>query len=96
MSPFLTKESCSYIKLFDVGSKIIINKLPNSYLPGRVVFFLMNLHIVPRKIWLTRHGQSQDNVKGVLGGDSLLTSAGETYARRLAEWLGSRMKDNKA
>jgi hypothetical protein len=44
----------SFIKMFDVGKKIIVHNLPSSYLPGRVVFFLMNLHIIPRPIFLVR------------------------------------------
>ncbi len=40
--------------MFDVGKKIIVHNLPSSYLPGRVVFFLMNLHIIPRPIFLVR------------------------------------------
>jgi broad specificity phosphatase PhoE/predicted kinase len=83
-------EGVSYIKLFDVGKKIIINNLPDSYLPGRVVFFLMNLHIVPRPIFLTRHGQSEDNLNDRIGGDSKLTPQGEQYAQVLSAWIAER------
>jgi len=34
------------------------------YLPGRIVFFLMNLEINKSPIYLTRHGESQYNVQG--------------------------------
>lgn len=33
-----------------------------------------------RKIWLTRHGESQFNTKGLIGGDSLLSERGERCA----------------
>jgi len=50
----------------------------------RVVHFVMNLHTLPRTFFLTRHGQSEYNLLGKIGGDSGLTPAGIEYARRLA------------
>ena len=44
----------------------------------------MNLHTLPRTFFLTRHGQSEYNLLGKIGGDSGLTPAGKEYARRLA------------
>lgn len=50
----------------------------------QVVHFVMNLHMLPRTFYLTRHGQSEYNLLGKIGGDSGLTPAGKEYARRLA------------
>lgn len=33
----------------------------------------MNAHLYPRVIWLTRHGESIDNIHGRIGGDSSLS-----------------------
>lgn len=44
-----------------------------------------------RKIWLTRHGESQYNQAALIGGDSLLSTTGEQYAHYLPEVLISRM-----
>jgi len=88
-------EGVSFIKMFDVGKKIIVHNLPSAYLPGRVVFFLMNLHIIPRPIFLTRHGQSMDNVEDKIGGDSSLTPAGEKYAQALSSWINKRIYEAK-
>lgn len=46
----------------------------------------MNLHTLPRTFYLTRHGQSEYNLLGKIGGDSGLTPAGVEYARRLAQF----------
>ena len=46
----------------------------------------MNLHTLPRTFYLTRHGQSEYNLLGKIGGDSGLTAAGVEYARRLAQF----------
>ena len=43
----------TYVKLIDVGSRVIVNQLQD-YLQSRVVYYLMNLHIKPRSIWLSR------------------------------------------
>jgi 6-phosphofructo-2-kinase/fructose-2,6-biphosphatase 4 len=45
--------SYSYIKNINVGERIIVNKV-NGYLPTRIVYYLMNLHIMPRRIYLCR------------------------------------------
>jgi len=54
------------------------------YLSLKIVHFVMNLHTLPRTFYLTRHGQSEYNLLGKIGGDSGLTPAGREYARRLA------------
>jgi hypothetical protein len=54
---------CFVAQLVDVGRRVIINKI-HSYIAARVVFFLMNLNITPRPIFLTRHGQSEFNAAG--------------------------------
>ena len=43
----------TYCKLIDVGHQVIINRLQD-YLQSRVIYYLMNLHIKPRSIWLSR------------------------------------------
>lgn len=43
----------TYVKLINVGQRIIVNRLQD-YLQSRCVYFLMNLHIKPRSIWLSR------------------------------------------
>lgn len=43
----------TYVKLINVGSQVIINQIQD-YLQSRVVYYLMNLHIRPRSIWLSR------------------------------------------
>jgi 6-phosphofructo-2-kinase/fructose-2,6-biphosphatase 2 len=43
----------TYLKILDVGKQCIIN-LIQDYLQSRVVYYLMNLHIKQRSIWLSR------------------------------------------
>ena len=51
----------------------------------------MNLHTLPRTFYLSRHGQSEYNLLGKIGGDSSLTKSGLEYARRLATYARDEM-----
>ena len=44
-----------------------------------------------RKIWLTRHGESEYNRKALLGGDSNITEAGQKYAAALPDIVIDRV-----
>ncbi|KAL1961926.1 hypothetical protein VTN77DRAFT_755 [Rasamsonia byssochlamydoides] len=72
----------TYVKLINVGSTVIINQIKD-YLSSRLVYYIQNLHIKPRSIWLSRHGESEYNLLGKIGGDSDISSRGEAYARAL-------------
>ncbi|KAH1159837.1 hypothetical protein GYH30_031539 [Glycine max] len=92
----------SYIKMIDYGrsvghgGQIQVNNI-SGYLPGRIVFFLVNTHLTPRPILLTRHGESQDNVRGRrIGGDTAISEAGELYSKKLAKFVGKRIKSERA
>ncbi len=72
-----------FIKVIDVGRKMTLHRI-QGYLPARVVHFLLNLHIQPRSVWLTRHGESTFNVLGRIGGDAPLSDAGRACTHDLA------------
>ncbi|KAK8596531.1 hypothetical protein V6N13_001152 [Hibiscus sabdariffa] len=88
----------SYIKMIDMasghGGQIQVNNI-SGYLPGRIVFFLVNTHLTPRPILLTRHGESRDNVRGRIGGDSVLSDTGEIYMKKLANFVEKRLKNER-
>jgi len=74
----------SFIKMFNC-KKFVINNV-RGYLPLKIVHFAMNLHTLPRNFYLTRHGESEYNALGKIGGDSMLSKIGIEYARRLAQY----------
>ncbi|XP_031271771.1 6-phosphofructo-2-kinase/fructose-2,6-bisphosphatase isoform X3 [Pistacia vera] len=92
-------EEGSYIKMIDMvsghGGQLQVNNI-SGYLPGRIVFFLVNTHLTPRPILLTRHGESRDNVRGRIGGDNVLSDKGEIYAKKLANFIEKRLKSERA
>ena len=53
----------------------------------RILHFLINLHIIPRPIFLSRHGQSEYNVLCKIGGDSNLSEMGIKYVLWAVERL---------
>jgi len=76
----------SYVKLINVKEHVIINRVQD-YLQSRIVYFLINLHIKPRSIYLLRHGESLHNLQGKIGGDAALSPAGEAFACALPQLL---------
>ena len=84
--PVEDDEGCAYTKLIDVGRKLVAHEM-SGFLKARLLFFLSNLRITPKPIWITRHGESEYNVRGLIGGDSNLSSRGVAYAKRLAAYM---------
>lgn len=74
----------SYCKITDVGKSVVVNAF-SGYLESRIAFFLMNLHLTPRNIYLSRHGESMFNVEGKIGGDADLSPRGFKYAEALPQ-----------
>lgn len=90
----VTENDYTYIKLINVGSQVIINMI-RGYLESRIVYYLMNLHTAPRKIYMSRHGESQFNVQGKIGGDSALSPRGILYANKLPELVRKNLGDKE-
>ncbi|KAI8975606.1 6-phosphofructo-2-kinase-domain-containing protein [Mycotypha africana] len=88
----ITEDDLTYIKLINVGSQNIINHI-QGYLESRIVYYLMNLHIAPRKIYFSRHGESQYNLLGKIGGDSNLSERGRLYASKLPELIKTNLEE---
>ena len=76
----------AFIQMIDVGRKIISHRI-RGFLSAQANYYLLNFNLAPRQIWITRHGESQDNVKGLIGGDSDLTSTGKAYAEALTAFI---------
>lgn len=72
----LSSRELSYIKIMDVGQRYLVNRVLD-HIQSRIVYYLMNIHITPRSIYLTRHGESDLNVRGRIGGDSGLSPRGK-------------------
>ncbi|GAX82741.1 hypothetical protein CEUSTIGMA_g10167.t1 [Chlamydomonas eustigma] len=98
----ITDRSFHYIKLIDMVTGrgyMDINRI-SGYIPGKLVFFLMQVCRAglgnARKIWLTRHGESEYNVLKLIGGDSNISGEGEKYATALPKVLEARLPQGEA
>jgi 6-phosphofructo-2-kinase/fructose-2,6-biphosphatase 2 len=76
----------SFMKIFNTGEKILVHK-HEGHIQSRIVYYLMNIHITPRTIYLTRHGETEFNQLGRIGGDSDLSARGRQYAKALAHYI---------
>lgn len=70
----------------DVGRRYLVNRVLD-HIQSRIVYYLMNIHITPRSIYLCRHGESDLNTKGRIGGDSGLSARGKEVCDYIMEWL---------
>jgi broad specificity phosphatase PhoE/predicted kinase len=86
----VSEDEGRFVKIIDVGRTMVLHKI-EGYLLARVVHFLLNLHVQPRSVWFTRHGESEFNVLGRIGGDSPLSEAGRSYARELSGVVRDRI-----
>uniref|UniRef100_A0A8C7K6V4 6-phosphofructo-2-kinase/fructose-2,6-biphosphatase 1 n=1 Tax=Oncorhynchus kisutch TaxID=8019 RepID=A0A8C7K6V4_ONCKI len=88
-----TYSSTDYI--FNVGSRYLVNRVQD-HIQSRIVYYLMNIHVTPRSIFLSRHGESELNLLGRIGGDSGLSPRGHKYATALGGFIkGQHIKDLK-
>ena len=86
------KRGYSYIKIIDVGSKIVANRIKGC-LPSQCVFYLMQMHIAKRTIWLSANGESANNQGGIIGGNTSLTLQGKAYSQALFQLIDDNTED---
>ncbi|XP_011065631.1 PREDICTED: 6-phosphofructo-2-kinase/fructose-2,6-bisphosphatase 1 isoform X1 [Acromyrmex echinatior] len=79
----------SFMKIYNTGEKVLVHK-HEGHIQSRIVYYLMNIHIVPRTIYLTRHGESLMNLEGRIGGDSDLSERGHEYGKALADYISNQ------
>jgi len=77
-------EGLSFVKIIDLGEQVQMNRVCG-FLPTKIASFVMNLNVTPRTIYFTRHGESEANVQGRIGGNTRLSEHGRQYAKKLPE-----------
>ncbi|KAJ1778417.1 hypothetical protein GGH19_004256 [Coemansia sp. RSA 1807] len=93
MEPFyetISDSDLSYIKLYNVGEHFEVSNI-RGYLQSRVVFYMMNLHISDRTIYLARSGESIN--EGSYKADAPLSEAGHKYAENLRHAIDQRIAE---
>ena len=85
-------DALSWIKLIALAGgdrKMIINRVDDD-VTLRAAQLLVGFQTRERTIWLTRHGESEYNVIGRIGGDAPLSAHGRSFAANLAAWVDDR------
>ncbi len=80
------EDSWSYLQCDPYRKHFVIHNV-SGYLQLKIVHFIINLRPDVANLYLSRHGQSQFNALGRIGGDSSLSEHGENYAHKLADWV---------
>ncbi|KAG9339980.1 hypothetical protein JZ751_022295 [Albula glossodonta] len=86
LDPDQYDRNMSFIKVIDVGRRFLVNRIQD-HIQSKIVYYLMNIHVQPRTIYLCRHGESEYNLQGRLGGDSCLSSRGRKFAASLSGFV---------
>ncbi|TRY98613.1 hypothetical protein DNTS_005288 [Danionella cerebrum] len=86
-SPVLSaRRELSFIQVINVGQRFLVNRVQD-YIQSKIVYYLMNIHVQKHSIYLCRHGESEHNVQGCIGGDSELSARGKEFSRALRVFL---------
>lgn len=85
----LSDDEGSYIRTHDSGRSLNLH-LINGFLRTKIASYVMNLTALQtsnRPIYMTRAGETQFINRGLIGGDSELTSGGIEFAKALGDFL---------
>ncbi|KAI9815790.1 MAG: hypothetical protein M1827_002186 [Pycnora praestabilis] len=85
------KNDMPYVQLIDVGRKLVSHQI-RGFISAQTVYYLLNFNLSARQIWITRHGESTDNVNGKIGGNSDLSENGHRYAQALTRFVNHERK----
>ena len=89
LDEFEEEHNLPYCSLIDVGRKIVTHQV-KGFLSIQTLTYLMNFNLAPRQIWMTRHGESLDNLNGKIGGDSSLSANGKRYGPALSKFIAEQ------
>lgn len=76
----------SYIKIFNQGQRYLVNRIEGN-INSRIAYYLMNIRVRKRTIYVARHGETEFNLSGRIGGDSSLSPAGKKFAIQLGAFM---------
>src|SRR5438094_426663 len=78
--------------MIDVGRKIITHEI-KGFLARGIVTYLHSFNLAARQIWITRHGESMDNLAGKIGGNSDLSETGRQYGHALYQFITDQRRN---
>ncbi|XP_023937273.1 6-phosphofructo-2-kinase/fructose-2,6-bisphosphatase [Bicyclus anynana] len=79
-------EALSFVRVENMGDTVTAHKVSGQKESG-ILGYLSGMRALPQTLYFTRHGESEYNVVGRIGGDAVLSPRGESYAHGLAVHL---------
>ncbi|GBP28387.1 hypothetical protein EVAR_102959_1 [Eumeta japonica] len=83
-----TVEEISFVRVENMGETVTAHKVYGQKESG-ILGYLSGMRTSPQVLYFTRHGESEFNAIGRIGGNSSLSARGQSYARVLAEHLSA-------
>jgi 6-phosphofructo-2-kinase len=80
----------SYFKCDHSSHHYVVHRVRGN-IPLKIVQFIMNMRTTSHAFYLSRHGQSEYNAIGRIGGDSGLSQHGVNYAKELAMFVEEKV-----
>mmetsp|Transcript_58609 Transcript_58609/g.165419 ORF Transcript_58609/g.165419 Transcript_58609/m.165419 type:complete len:524 (-) Transcript_58609:59-1630(-) len=87
--PLQDERAIRYLKIINAGRRFIASNC-DGYVLNKVLSLLHSIHLGPRTIWLAVVGETRNDTRNVLGGDSFLSDSGVAYANEIAKVINSR------
>jgi len=87
------EEDINYIKVINFTEKLMIKNVVGAN-ESLISSYLMNLRLNKHPIYLTRHGESINNTKSIIGGDCLLSDKGIEYSKKLTNYIETDINDD--
>ncbi|KAM3965742.1 6-phosphofructo-2-kinase/fructose-2,6-bisphosphatase [Aphomia sociella] len=79
-------ENIGFVRVENMGETVTAHKVSGQKESG-ILGYLSGMRALPQTLYFTRHGESEYNVLGRIGGDAALSARGQTYARALADHM---------
>ncbi|CAH2984001.1 unnamed protein product [Chilo suppressalis] len=79
-------EDISFVRVENIGETVTAHKVAGQKESG-ILGYLSGMRGLPQTLYFTRHGESEYNVIGRIGGDASLSARGQLYAAALADHM---------
>lgn len=81
-------ETISFVRVENIGEIVTAHGVAGQKESG-ILGYLSGMRALPQTLYFTRHGESEYNVLGRIGGDASLSPRGELYAQALAKHINA-------
>ncbi|CAB3253164.1 unnamed protein product [Arctia plantaginis] len=81
-------ETISFVRVENFGETVTAHRVAGQKESG-ILGYLSGMRALPQTLYFTRHGESEYNVLGRIGGDASLSPRGALYAQALANYINA-------